>query len=100
MLILADGGGSNGARPRMWKKQLQTELANRLGITVTLCHYPGTRLSSSVQIGRLFLGGSFFQPNTHDFSYGLLRRQFRDFDQCVSAALAKIELASGIFPVA
>jgi len=40
LLILADGGGSNGARPRMWKKQLQTELANRLGITVTVCHYP------------------------------------------------------------
>ena len=40
LLILADAGGSNGARPRMWKKQLQIELANRLGITVTVCHYP------------------------------------------------------------
>ena len=40
LLILADAGGSNGARPRMWKKQLQTILANRLGITVTVCHYP------------------------------------------------------------
>jgi hypothetical protein len=40
LLILADAGGSNGARPRMWKKQLQTQLANRLGVTVTVCHYP------------------------------------------------------------
>lgn len=40
VLILADAGGSNGARPRMWKKQLQTQLANCLGITVTVCHYP------------------------------------------------------------
>lgn len=40
LLILADAGGSNGARPRMWKKQLQTELSNRLGVTVTVCHYP------------------------------------------------------------
>jgi hypothetical protein len=24
----------------MWKKQLQTQLANRLGVTVTVCHYP------------------------------------------------------------
>ena len=40
LLILADAGGSNGARPRMWKKQLQTQLADCLGITVTVCHYP------------------------------------------------------------
>ena len=40
LLILADAGGSNGARPRMWKKQLQTQLANLLGLTVTICHYP------------------------------------------------------------
>jgi len=40
LLILADAGGSNGARPRMWKKQLQIQLANRLGLTITVCHYP------------------------------------------------------------
>lgn len=40
LLILADAGGSNGARPRLWKKQLQTQLADQLGLTVTLCHYP------------------------------------------------------------
>ena len=40
ILILADAGGSNGARPRMWKKQLQKRLADQLGLTVTVCHYP------------------------------------------------------------
>ena len=40
LLILADAGGSNGARPRLWKKQLQKHLADRLGLTVTVCHYP------------------------------------------------------------
>ncbi len=40
MLILADAGGSNGYRPRLWKKQLQEQLADRLGIQVMVCHYP------------------------------------------------------------
>ena len=40
LLILADAGGSNGARPRRWKQQLQEQLADRLGLTVTVCHYP------------------------------------------------------------
>ena len=40
ILILADAGGSNGARPRRWKQQLQEQLADRLGLTVTVCHYP------------------------------------------------------------
>jgi hypothetical protein len=40
LLILADGGGSNGYRPRLWKKSLQEELADRYGLEVTVCHYP------------------------------------------------------------
>jgi hypothetical protein len=40
LLILADGGGSNGCRPRLWKQQLQEHLGDRLGMTVTVCHYP------------------------------------------------------------
>jgi len=40
LLILADGGGSNGYRPRLWKQQLQEHLCDRLGLTVTVCHYP------------------------------------------------------------
>jgi hypothetical protein len=40
LLILADGGGSNGCRPRLWKARLQTRLADRFGLEVTVCHYP------------------------------------------------------------
>jgi len=40
LLILADGGGSNGARSRVWKQQVQERLADRLGVEVTVCHYP------------------------------------------------------------
>lgn len=40
ILILADAGGSNGCRPRLWKHQLQEQLADQLGLEVTVCHYP------------------------------------------------------------
>jgi len=40
LLILCDGGGSNGYRPRLWKRQLQVHLADRLGIEIMVCHYP------------------------------------------------------------
>jgi hypothetical protein len=40
LLILADSGGSNGARNRAWKHALQHRLCDRHGLTVTVCHYP------------------------------------------------------------
>ncbi len=40
LLLLCDAGGSNGYRPRLWKQQLQEQLADRLGIEVMVCHYP------------------------------------------------------------
>jgi hypothetical protein len=40
LLVLADAGGSNGCRPHLWKQQIQEQLANQLGLDVTLCHYP------------------------------------------------------------
>jgi hypothetical protein len=40
LLLLADAGGSNGYRPRLWKKGLQEQLADRYGLDVTVCHYP------------------------------------------------------------
>ena len=40
LLILADSGGSNGCRPRLFKKMLQEKLADEFGIAVTVCHYP------------------------------------------------------------
>jgi len=40
LLLLADAGGSNGCRPRRWKERLQARLSDRLGLAVTVCHYP------------------------------------------------------------
>jgi hypothetical protein len=40
LLIEADSGGSNSARSRVWKQQLQVQIADRLGLTITVCHYP------------------------------------------------------------
>jgi len=39
LLIEADGGGSNGYRPRLWKWALQ-QWADRDGLEITVCHYP------------------------------------------------------------
>jgi transposase len=39
LLITADSGGSNGSRLRLWKWELQ-QLANRSGLTITVCHFP------------------------------------------------------------
>lgn len=39
LLITADGGGSNGARNRLWKKRLQ-DFANEEQLTITVVHYP------------------------------------------------------------
>ena len=39
LLITADAGGSNGARVRLWKWELQS-LADRTGLSLTVCHLP------------------------------------------------------------
>ena len=40
LLILCDAGGSNGCRPRLWKTQVQEQLADRWGLEIMICHYP------------------------------------------------------------
>ena len=39
LLICADGGGSNGYRVRLWKKELQG-LADETGVEMQVCHLP------------------------------------------------------------
>jgi hypothetical protein len=39
ILITADGGGSNGHRPWLWKFEL-ARLATATGLDITVCHYP------------------------------------------------------------
>jgi hypothetical protein len=59
LLITADCGGSNGARVRLWKRELQT-LANEIGVAITVCHLPpGTSKWNKIE-HRLF---SFITQN-------------------------------------
>jgi hypothetical protein len=39
VMITADGGGSNGSRVRLWKRELQA-LADETGLSISVCHYP------------------------------------------------------------
>ena len=59
LFITADGGGSNGSRLRLWKRELQ-HLANELGIDITVSHFPpGTSKWNKIE-HRLF---SFITQN-------------------------------------
>jgi hypothetical protein len=59
LLITADCGGSNGARVRLWKRELQA-LATELGLAITVCHLPpGTSKWNKIE-HRLF---SFITQN-------------------------------------
>ena len=58
-LITADCGGSNGYRTRLWKYELQ-QLADELGLSITVCHLPpGTSKWNKIE-HRLF---SFISMN-------------------------------------
>jgi hypothetical protein len=37
---LGDGGGGNSYRTRLWKRQLQRAVADKLDLAVMVCHYP------------------------------------------------------------
>jgi hypothetical protein len=59
LFITADGGGSNGYRSCLWKRELQC-LANEFGLTISVCHFPpGTSKWNKVE-HRLF---SFISSN-------------------------------------
>ncbi len=59
LMIMADGGGSNGSRVRLWKLELQ-QLADELGLTVRVSHFPpGTSKWNKIE-HRLF---SFISMN-------------------------------------
>ncbi|OLS24147.1 MAG: hypothetical protein HeimC2_23670 [Candidatus Heimdallarchaeota archaeon LC_2] len=40
LLLLCDTGGGNAARSYLWKWFIQEKLADELGLTVQICHYP------------------------------------------------------------
>jgi hypothetical protein len=59
LMITADSGGSNGARVRLWKVELQ-KLADETGLEISVCHLPpGTSKWNKIE-HRLF---SFISQN-------------------------------------
>jgi hypothetical protein len=59
LVVTADCGGSNGARVRLWKRELQA-LASELAVPITVCHLPpGTSKWNKIE-HRLF---SFITQN-------------------------------------
>ena len=54
ILILADAGGSNSCRNRLWKLRLQEHLVDRLGLGVTVCHDPSVASKWNPVEHRLF----------------------------------------------
>jgi hypothetical protein len=77
LMITADGGGSNGYRVRLWKIELQN-LANTLGIPITVCHLPpGTSKWNKIE-HRLF---SFITLNWR----GKPLRSFKTIVQLIAA---------------
>lgn len=60
ILILADCGGGNNPRTRLWKYQLQVAFCDKVGVTAKVCHYPpGTSKWNPIE-HRLF---SFISDN-------------------------------------
>jgi len=77
LMITADGGGSNGYRVRLWKVELQ-QLANSLGLPITVCHLPpGTSKWNKIE-HRLF---SFITLNWR----GKPLRSFKTIVQLIAA---------------
>ncbi|MCL4393599.1 MAG: ISAzo13 family transposase [Chloroflexi bacterium] len=54
LLILADGGGSNGYRTRLWKYALQHRLVNPNHLEATVSHYPTGASKGNPADHRLF----------------------------------------------
>jgi len=84
LLITADGGGSNGARLRLWKLELQ-KFANETGLAISVCHFPpGTSKWNKVE-HRLF---SFISSNWRG-------EPLRDYETIVNL-IARTTTAKGL----
>ena len=84
ILITADAGGSNGARLRLWKVELQ-KLADATGLCISVCHFPpGTSKWNKIE-HRLF---SFISSNWRG-------EPLRDYETIVNL-IAKTTTAKGL----
>ena len=100
ILILCDCGGANGYRRRSWKAQLQAKVANRLGLTVTVCHYPTGASKYNPVEHRLF---SYISINwagepltSYDKALGCIRSTTTEKGLKVDAELVEKEYRTGL----
>jgi len=99
LMITADGGGSNSSRSRLWKKSLQG-LADELGMTLKICHFPpGTSKWNKIE-HRLFC---FITTNwrgrpltTYEVIVNLIASTTTNTGLIVRAALDPREYETGI----
>ena len=99
LLILADSGGSNGSRSRLWKLGVQ-RLANETSLKVTVCHFPpGTSKWNKIE-HRLF---SFITHNwrgrplvSHEVIVNLIGSTTTKAGLNVKAKLSKKKYETGI----
>ena len=99
LMITADGGGSNSSRNRLWKKSLQG-LADELGMTLKICHFPpGTSKWNKIE-HRLFC---FITKNwrgrpltTYEVIVNLIASTTTNTGLIVRAALDPREYETGI----
>lgn len=100
ILILADAGGSNGCRPRLWKQQLQEQLADLLGLEVTVCHYPtGTSKWNPIEhrlFGPISINWAGKPLRTFEFMLACIRGTETDTGLQVEAFLVEQVYEKGI----
>jgi len=100
MLLLADCGGSNGCRPRLWKYALQHQFVNTTGLSVTVCHYPTGASKWNPVEHRLFgpISANWAgEPLTsYDKMINLLNATTTQQGLVVKATLSKTDYQTGI----
>lgn len=100
LLILGDSGGSNGARPRLWKYSLFHKIAKPYGISIKVCHFPAGASKWNPVDHRLF---SFISLNwqgvplrSYDIALGYIRSTTTRKGLKVEAMLNRNEYKKGI----
>jgi hypothetical protein len=100
LLLLADGGGNNGYRIRLWKYTLQHWFVNATGLQVTVCHYPTGASKWNPVEHRLFsqISGNWSgQPlETYERMLNLIEGTTTDQGLVVHAALTNQQYATRI----
>lgn len=99
VLIIADSGGSNSARSRVWKQRLQ-EWADETGLSVSVCHYPpGTSKWNKIEhqlFSRIAMNWRGHPLTNYETIVGLIGATTTRTGRPVQAALDKGTYPTGV----